>query len=631
MSSSTTTTATTQKRRFGADDDEEDEKTFIRQRPRLQETSNNENEEQADEANANDAYPVTSVAETSWRFLTRLTAIRYPIRMEDVVVSHSASARLQEDAVEENGPGDRVSPHAQEDDGKVVDVPLLRRRVGARDQLCFSESELLAEPSFDEERIDRHLLDELQCALCLEIVRDPVMSVRCQHSFCRSCLDRCLLDARTSTAAPKAGISSANQPGPQPQGPQPQSSARKDAPMLPSKSFAVASTSTMSTSGSSSRTSGRPDASAADATAAVPCPVCQQAIHRADVVPNRTQRNLASLLPVLCPALACDWRGEHSSLPAHLRGGDCRVLVVCQCSQFVARDQVEQHRSVCSHSLRLCACGLRIQLRDLEDHVANDCPSVHVHCEYQTDGCEWAGLRAELTDGHAPRCAIGVLVRRIQQLENPVAADDVLAGYLRLAAGFAIAGVYNGTGGALCEQRTALVRSLASTFTNVAELTPLLGERTSFPAMRIANVVTDSTLALTGFRDHPVGALGFDKRDCSVDFFARERVLIITLAGGYDRFFVIGHPKRVIQYEWNKDNVVFTFPYVRSARQAGIAVHAYRYYRYANPPDDLVEKPFVVQPLDAYIVSFRLHCHTRATLKKLYAQLVFDGLDHRLF
>ncbi|CAO1635852.1 unnamed protein product [Parajaminaea phylloscopi] len=274
--------------------------------------------------------------------------------------------------------------------------------------------------------------DWIKCAICLGPFSDPVTSVKCSHTFCRSCIVQ------------HAVVS-------QPQG-----------------------SDTASTSASSSSLS----TSSRDPT--ISCPSCRLLTRLSSFKSSASLiRNLVDSLVITCPLQerGCSWSGERCAMQGHLRK-DCGYIWVgeveeldtnndqspdpeesetlhayrwstsisnkpdkrrrrprCECGQAVYRKDWASHQAEgctvqweqCAwcmtmvrggqlkdesaqhpHHLECAACPLECTLcretvnrGNMQEHLAANCPEVNVHCPMAPFGCVWVGARAGLGSDHA--------------------------------------------------------------------------------------------------------------------------------------------------------------------------------------------------------------------------------------
>ena len=173
------------------------------------------------------------------------------------------------------------------------------------------------------------------------------------------------------------------------------------------------------------------------------CPLCKASNFQ--MLPDKQLERLLNQRNVYCLLRdsGCKWTGELNKLPNHLHFVDDVVHVstslgktdICEflpipcvyCKEYFRRIDMEKHKSNCnarpsvckyccykcpfkdlvSQHLQKCSlypitcknlCGKDFKRKDLEAHLANDCPLQKVDCEYRYAGCGEKVSRKDVAD-----------------------------------------------------------------------------------------------------------------------------------------------------------------------------------------------------------------------------------------
>lgn len=194
---------------------------------------------------------------------------------------------------------------------------------------------------FSEQHNDEKTLNLLTCSICLHVMEAPVSIVKCQHTFCRYCLNKLF--------TPKL----------------------------------------------------LPNGIRTEVTVAH-CPQCRDVFTKLEIVSSRMIHEFIETLKVPCIHRSCDWVKSYSELESHVNN-DCKFLKQCECNYIFDSSDLEEHQQQCQAFKLQCECGKLIQRSAIEYHLKNECQECQVNCLYSNYGCTWVGKRS-LYATHTKEC-----------------------------------------------------------------------------------------------------------------------------------------------------------------------------------------------------------------------------------
>lgn len=320
------------------------------------------------------------------------------------------------------------------------------------------------------------------------------------------------------------------------------------------------------------------------------CPICRVGYDMNDVIKSIIHCSLIDNLKVNCLHAGCSWKGIFQSLKNHLRES-CTMLYLCDCSKIIQISEKENHQKSCPLFKIKCICGEMIERAKIQDHLAEDCPSSNVYCEYEPYGCLWKGTRKEYKIVHQCACKVRQLHRDLVQAKKGGSEDPIMKVY-RKSDCFTITG--------LRTDNTTRKKLMLKYVQSKLDL--------GFP-IRIGKIDSqgDYTVSITGITIS--GIFDFDTKKtnnrCIVDINMEEAVMAITFQKNRDRLFVIatkGANPKVKKLQGGRIRVEFQI----DKKQMSLSPVIYAHREWCHLMDGK-EYHFTIEPSSRYIDAFNLY------------------------
>lgn len=253
------------------------------------------------------------------------------------------------------------------------------------------------------------------------------------------------------------------------------------------------------------------------------CPVCRGKFVQKDVIKNILQCNIIDGISVKCCDTECDWSGLFSELYSHLKD-NCKKLYACECLDLIKLCDKLKHKDECDYVKISCECGTSIIKKNFQHHLEYKCPESIILCDQSKRGCFWKGKRIEYDDNHYKNCQIRKLYRKVHFLQKPTqpVGSNLFEAYKSTEC-------YLSSGWNTPDHcfRMKFLLSCTKTYHELGYPISLGYDQEE---LCIYSIYSNSA-----FEFNPKK---FSNK-CFISIHPENRIMCVTLDGGFDRFFVI--------------------------------------------------------------------------------------------